>query len=604
MRSSPSMNKPRLALLTDDRIVSMLANRALIDDFEVRVFQTGQEDPLEAIASFGPLVVLLRDVLASGSALEVVAKLKPDARLSETRYVVLSNAGEDGEQFLAGGAAAFVTIPFTADHLRETAVRVAQDTRTILYVEDSRVLHRLVVPPLLEEGYEVIETYNGREALELLQTGRPVDLILSDIDMPEMDGLTLCAAVKSDPRYRTIPLMLLTARDGDEAVHAGFAAGADDYLMKPVVVPEMLARIQRFLGQRSEQRDERVLVVDPDASTARIVERGLATHSLGCDFAEDADTARSMLESGRYALAIVECRLAQGDGVTLVRQLREAPRTRELPIIMTSESDSLGEQVRVRSVGPQSFVVKPFAPDRLLAEVERTLANARHRRHVAAMRGYLSEGAIQAIERRTNVGDEEPRAESTYRTIFFLDIVGFTTLCEALSPLAVVRFLNAFFDEVVPVLTRHGGSIDKFIGDCVMALFPRELTGPKRAVTAALEILDRLPALREQTGIDVHVRIGINAGPVLLGDIGSTHHRRDFTVIGDHVNVASRLQSNAGVDEVFVSESVAKHLGPSFVLDPVGELPVKGRREPVRAFRVQGDGPVPPSSSVPGSGGS
>ena len=229
--------KPRLALVTDDRIVSMLANRALVDDFEVRIFQTTQDEPLEAIGAFGPLVVLVRDVLANGSAFEVIAALKPDARLSETRYVVLSNAGEDGEQFLAGGAAAFVTIPFTSDHLRETAVRVAQDTRTILYVEDSRVLHRLVVPPLLEEGYEVIETYNGREALEVLQTGRPVDLILSDIDMPEMDGLAFCTAVKSDARYRTIPLVLLTARDGDEAVHAGFAAGADDALEPAAALP-------------------------------------------------------------------------------------------------------------------------------------------------------------------------------------------------------------------------------------------------------------------------------------------------------------------------------------------------------------------------------
>ena len=172
------MQKPRLALLTDDRIVSMLANRALVDDFDVRVFHTRQENALEAVAEFGPLVVLVRDVLASGSALEVIGALKLDARISETRYVVLSNAGEDGEQFLASGAAAFVTIPFTSDHLRETAVRVTQDRRTVLYVEDSRVLHRLVVPPLLEEGYEVIETYNGREALDVLHTGRAVDLIL------------------------------------------------------------------------------------------------------------------------------------------------------------------------------------------------------------------------------------------------------------------------------------------------------------------------------------------------------------------------------------------------------------------------------------------
>jgi adenylate cyclase len=477
-------------------------------------------------------------------------------------------------------------------------LRVVRDERTILYAEDSKVLHRLVVPPLLEDGYAVIETFDGSEALAVLESGRKVDLILSDIDMPEMDGLRFCQAVKTDARFRQIPFVLLTAREGDEAVQAGFSAGADDYLMKPVVVPEMLARIQRFLGLRSEERDERILVVEPDLGTARVIERSLATHSLGCDFAADAETARTMLDSGRYALAIVECRLPNTDGVTLVRQLRDSQRLRDLPVIMTSASDSLGEQVRVRSVGPQSFVVKPFPPDRLLAEIERTLANARHRRQVAAMRGYLSEGAIEAIERRSTDGNVEPRAESTFRTIFFLDIVGFTTLCESLPPLAVVRFLNTFFDEVVPTLTKHGASIDKFIGDCVMALFPRELSGPQRAVAAALEILDRLPALRDATGIDVHVRMGINAGPVVIGDIGSTHHRRDFTVIGDHVNIASRLQTTAGVDDVLVSESVARQLTAGFVVSEVGSIPVKGRREPVRTFRVRADGPLPTSAPM------
>jgi DNA-binding response OmpR family regulator len=574
----------------------LLANRALADDFDVQVFQTTTNGYAAAIVDLAPAIVLLRDVLATGSALDVVQALRTNARLADTRFVVLSNAGESGDPYLAGGATAFVTIPFTADHLRETALRVARDTRSILYVEDSRALHRLVVPPLLEEGYEVIETFDGHEALAQLEQGRKVDLILSDIDMPGMDGLNLCATVKRDPRYRRIPFVLLTAREGEEAVLAGFSAGADDYLMKPVVVPEMLARVQRFLGEKHEQRDERVLVVDPDPGAARVVERGLLTHSLGCDLVEDAESARSMLESGRYALAIIDCRLSPFDGVTLVRQLRESARTRDLPVIMTSDTDTLGEQIRVRSVGPQSFVVKPYPPDRLLAEVERTLANARHKRQVAAMRGYLSEGAIEAIERRTSAGDDEPRAEATFRTIFFLDVVGFTTLCESLAPLAVVRFLNTLFDEIVPVLTRHGGSIDKFIGDCVMALFPRERSGPQRAVTAALEIIERLPVLRTATGIDVHVRVGINAGPVVLGDIGSTHHRRDFTVIGDHVNVASRLQTNAGVDEVFVSDTVAKQLSGDFVVTQVGEMAVKGRREPVSAYRVSSDGPLPPSA--------
>ncbi len=593
------MSLPRLALLTDDRTVAMLATRALAEDFDVRAFQSDVRDLAVAVGEFGPAVVVLRGLLALGPATKVMRALRADTVLSATPMVVLSGDAEGSDAAIAAGAAAFVPMPFAGDHLRDTVLRVTQKARTILYVEDSRAQHKVVVPRLLEDGYTVFEAFDGREALALLQGGLRPDLVLSDVDMPELDGLRLCEAIKADEALREIPVVLLTARDSDEAVHAGFAVGADDYMMKPVVIPEMLSRIARFLGASVAQRSERVLVVDSDAAAALLLVRTLATHGLSCERADEAEAARNLLESGRFALAIVACDLPATDGVTLVRQLRDTAETRALPIIMTSESNSLTEQVRVRSVGPQSFLVKPISPDRLLAEVERTLATARQRRQVAAMQGYLSDGAIEAIVRRSTAGDAAPRANAALRTIFFLDIVGFTTLCEALAPQAVVHFLNSFFDVVVAVLVKHGASVDKFIGDCVMALFPRAKSGPRRAAAAALEILSLLPELRTSTGIDVHVRIGINAGQVVLGDIGSALHRRDFTVIGDNVNVAARLQSSAGIDEIFISDSVAAQLDDTFDVASVGLLSVKGRREPIRAFRVCGwtEGPssAPPS---------
>ena len=581
------MPRLRAALVADDRVVAHLATRALQETFELRTFQTSSDSFVDAVAEWAPAVLVMRGVLAVGTAVEAMKQLRAAPRLAATPVVVLCNGTEGEDAYLAAGASAIVPLPFSASHLLETVERAASTARTILYAEDSRVVHRLIVPTLVAAGYTVVETFNGREALDVLESGRKVDLVLSDVDMPELDGLQLCSRIKADVRLRDIPVLLLTSREGEDAVQAGFSSGADDYLMKPVVVAEMLSRIDRFLQGRAEEREERVLVVDPDETAARVLQRSLATHSLGCDIAPDAATAHYLLAQRPYALALMECRMQGVDGATLLRQLRDAPATADLPVIMTSAALSLAEQTRVRSLGIQSFVVKPYPPERLLAEVERTLANLRHRRQVAAMRGYLSEGAIEAIERRTATSGAEPRAESTFRSILFLDIVGFTTLCESMAALDVVRFLNTFFDEVVPTLTRHGASIDKFIGDCVMAVFPHEQSGAQRAVLSALDVMDQLPTIRERTGIDVHVRVGINAGSMVMGDIGSTHHRRDFTVIGDHVNVAARLQAAAGVDEVYVSELVARQVPEQgFTLAEVGSLSVKGRREPVRAFRV------------------
>ena len=582
--------RSRLALLTEDRVVTMLATRALGDPYELKAFHSSEPDCFSAIAAYGPEVVVLRGSLSCGSAIDAMQTMRADARLKSTLFVVLSNTADSSEEFLAAGATAFVVIPFTADHLRDTILRTSKNARTILYVDDSKALHVAVVPQLREDGYTVVEAYDGLEALSVLASGRRIDLILSDVEMPHLDGLGLCQQVKGNPLYRDIPVLLLTSLSSADAVQRGFSAGADDYLMKPPVVPEVVARVRRFLDKAASLRDETVIVVESDADTARLIERSLATHGLACHIAANAETARPMIKGGKYALAIIDCALPGDDGVTLVRHLREDESSAELPVIMTSPVASRHEEVRVRSVGPRSFIPRPFVPDRLLAEVERALADTRVRRQTNAMRHYLSDGAIKAIERGAGGQAIEPRAERTGRTIFFLDIVGFTTLCESLPPSTVVRFLNTFFEEIVPTLMRHGASIDKFIGDCVMATFPQDSTGADHAVTAALEILGHLPGLRLRSNIDVHVRIGINCGTVIMGDIGSALHRRDFTVIGDEVNIASRLQSAAGIDEIFVSEPVALQLKQEYVVDEIGYIEVKGRRDSVRTFRVKAGG--------------
>jgi len=577
----------RIALLTEDRVVTMLATRALQADHQLRAFQTSDAGWVDALSAWGPEVVVLRGSLALGSAIDAMGLMRANDRLRSARFVVLSNSPDNSEPCMAAGAAAFVVIPFTADHLRDTVARVSRAARTILYVDDARALHEAIVPHLREDGYTVVQAYDGLEALSVLTSGRHVDLILSDVEMPHLDGLGLCQQLKASPHYRDIPVLLLTSLDSPDAVQRGFSAGADDYLMKPPVVPEVVARARRFLDRGAPAREELVLLVESDAATARLVERTLATHGLRTQHAATADQARKMLQGGRYDVAIIDCALGGEDGVSLVRELREQDAWADLPVIMTSPVTTRHEAVRVRSVGPRSFVPKPFVPDRLLAEVERALAELRVQRQARVMRQYLSDDAAKAVERNASGLRTELRAERTSRVILFADIVGFTGMCESMSPASIVQFLNEYFDEAASVLVRHGASIDTFVGDCIMALFPTESTGADHAVQASLELLERLPGLRLRTGVDLHVRIGINAGPVIMGDFGSAQSRRDFTVIGDEVNIASRLQSSAGRDELVVSESVAVMLMQEYAVDEVGYIEVKGRVGSVRAFRVR-----------------
>lgn len=186
---------------------------------------------------------------------------------------------------------------------------------------------------------------------------------------------------------------------------------------------------------------------------------------------------------------------------------------------------------------------------------------------------------------------EAPRlgGERKECTILFADIRGFTSLSERLAPEAVQELLNGYFRVVIAAIARHGGFIDKFIGDKVMALFtapdPRESAAA--AIKAAATIRSQLassPGALQDAGRAVGVGIGVNSGEVLLGNIGS-EERMDFTAIGDAVNVADRLQTLAGPGEVLVGEATAA-LAPSLPLERLGPRALKGRAAEVTVFAL------------------
>ena len=178
-------------------------------------------------------------------------------------------------------------------------------------------------------------------------------------------------------------------------------------------------------------------------------------------------------------------------------------------------------------------------------------------------------------------------------TILFADIRGFTSMSENLPPETIVELLNAFFTRVTDVIFEFGGTLDKYMGDAVMALFGAPLAKPddaRRAVRAAVAIEQLMAELnrdaRQRGWPQLGVGIGVNTGIVTAGNIGSPR-RLDYTVIGDPVNVAFRLMSHASPAQVLVSQATADELGSEFSLSPLRPLVVKGKSEPLQVFAVE-----------------
>ena len=209
---------------------------------------------------------------------------------------------------------------------------------------------------------------------------------------------------------------------------------------------------------------------------------------------------------------------------------------------------------------------------------------------------YHSPGVIEEVmsEAETESG-EEPlrRLKQAEASVLFADIVGFTAYSENADPEEVADLMEGYFTHAVEAIFSAGGTLDKFIGDCVMAFFGapmRQDDHAARAVEAAVRIreaLDDWNAEREARNIaPVRIRIGINSGPVVVGDIGS-NRRVDYTVLGNTVNVASRLEESvAKAGDIVIGEATWKAIEDRYPTEDLGEVPLKGLTSKIRAYRV------------------
>ena len=211
------------------------------------------------------------------------------------------------------------------------------------------------------------------------------------------------------------------------------------------------------------------------------------------------------------------------------------------------------------------------------------------------MQHYLSDAAADAAAlAASSVGDvsEIMRTKEKFATIFFTDIVGFTPLTERLPATELVAMLNAYFDAMTTLFREHDGITDKFVGDAIMAVFTGDgkrsdadaALGAVRTGMAMIETLKDFSADRDE---QLNVRVGINSGNVIIGDIGAKLHRRNYTVIGDHVNVAARLESAAARGTVLISEDTYELIEAWVAAKMLGPIEVKGKSDPIEVYQVE-----------------
>jgi adenylate cyclase len=213
-----------------------------------------------------------------------------------------------------------------------------------------------------------------------------------------------------------------------------------------------------------------------------------------------------------------------------------------------------------------------------------------------ALERFLSSNIVEKI--LANPKEIHLGGENQTVTILFSDIRGFTRMSEHMEPHAVVELLNEYFSEMTDLIFESGGTLDKYLGDGIMAVYGAPLPKPDdalRATKTAIEMQRALVALNrdwENRGQQpLRMGVGVNTGPVTAGNIGSAK-RMDYTVIGDAVNLASRLCSNAAGGQILVSESTYSQLNGSVPAQRLDPIRVKGKETPVELHEVLWQYPV------------
>ena len=318
-----------------------------------------------------------------------------------------------------------------------------------------------------ERKYEFIFAINGRDALEKIQQHPDVDMLLCDINMPEMDGLTLLSRLNiSNPLIKSV---MVSAYGDMDNIRTAMNRGAFDFITKPINFEDLTATMEKTLQQVAQIRE----------------------------------TLRAIQENNILRMYV--------------------------------------DETVLKFMGGKEFEASLIANETIDASV------------------------------------------------VFIDICSFTAISEKEPPDLVVSLVNKYFDVMVKEIIAQGGYVDKFIGDAIMAVFRGDYH-LDRAIDACLALkkqIGQMPAVSLTNQYSPRVAIGINSGEMISGNIGSASLKRlDYTVLGDTVNVAQRLQKAAAESQILINEDAYKKVKQSFNCRHVGEVFLKNKANPMNVYEV------------------
>lgn len=337
----------------------------------------------------------------------------------------------------------------------------------------------------------------------------------------------------------------------------------------------------------------RVLAIDDTAENLQVVSAILRGAGHAISVARSGEQGLEIARRTPPALILLDLVMPGMDGFETCRQLKTDPALREIPVIFLSASQEKGDVVRGFEVGAVDYVTKPFNTAELLSRVSTHLQLRAAREKLSTLANQLARFLSPQIHATVFSGEWQARRSTRRRrlTVFFSDIVGFTSKTEALGDQELAAWLNDYLGRMADLAQAHGGTLDKFIGDAVMVFFGDPGTqGEAEDARRCLRMASDMVRVARECGVEI--RVGIHSGDCVVGNFGS-EEQMNYTIIGSVVNAAARLQAASSPGRILISSATRSLLGPGFGAEPHGLVTLKGIAHPIETWWAPESGPGP-----------
>lgn len=414
----------------------------------------------------------------------------------------------------------------------------------ILVVDDTEANLVAMKTLLKQVDANVITASSGNEALACL-LHQQFALILLDVQMPDMDGFETAELISKIEGYRQIPIIFVTAIEKDEQkAFKGYDLGAVDYLFKPIDPHVLLSKVKIFL----------------------------CLHEQKIDLAKGKAALEKIIEEKDVLVDTIQKQSTEKDQLLTQIQAQHKKLKKYGKIWIALAASAL------IALGSIALIIQANTMNDKLSQLN------------AAYKRFVPYDLLELLDKKhitqIHLGDQVLKE----MTVMFVDVRGYTTLAEHLTPHENIALINSIFSTLQPAIQENNGIINKYLGDGLMALFPNGADDALNAAIAMLKNLQVLSNKRKEEGLaPIRIGIGLDGGELMLGTVG-LEKRMEQTVVADAVNVASRIEGATKLynASLLISGYVYNHLSDpnKFAIRFVDEVRVVGRKQSTTIYQV------------------